>query len=59
MTSILYKIETREEQDALIAKTLAEAGTTAEELRRQGIKGRFESELLRRTWFIAKGLGAI
>ena len=58
-TFTLYKIETREEQDALIAKTLAEAGTTAAELRRQGIKGRFESELLRRTWFIAKGLGAV
>ena len=59
MTSTLYKIETEEELDALVDKTLAEAGTTVEELRRQGRKGRFESELLRRTWFVVNGLGRI
>ena len=59
MTNILYRIETKEEEEALVAKTLGEADTTLEELRRQGQLGRFESEKLRRTWFSVHGLGYI
>ena len=59
MTSTFYKIETEEELDALIDKTLAGAGTTLDELRRQGREGQFESEKLRRTWFVVRGLGRI
>ena len=58
-TSTLYKIETEEELDALVNKTVANAGTTVAELRRQGREGRFESEKLRRTWFVVYGLGRI
>ncbi|MCQ3811205.1 MAG: hypothetical protein KTV68_11715 [Acidimicrobiia bacterium] len=48
---------TEEELDVLIEKTLQEAGVELEELRRQYILGRFESEKLRRTWFVVAGLG--
>ena len=48
---------TEEELDVLIEKTLQEAGVELEELRRQYILGRFESEELRRTWFVVSGLG--
>ena len=59
MTSILYKIETQEEEDALLANALAVADTTVEELRRQGQLGRFVSEKHRRVWFTVHGLGYI
>ena len=55
----LYKIETQEEQDALLAKVLTNAGTTVEALRRQGREGRFETEKERRAWFVVAGLGYI
>ena len=58
MTEV-YKIETQEEQDALLEKALAVAGTTLEELRRQGREGRFASEAHRRIWFTVHGLGYI
>ncbi|MCY4257013.1 MAG: hypothetical protein OXE04_01800 [bacterium] len=54
--SEVYHI-TEEELDVLIEKTLQDAGVTIEELRRQVRLGRFESEKLRRTWFVVSGLG--
>ena len=48
---------TEKELDVLIEKTLQDAGVELEELRRQYILGRFESEKLRRTWFVVAGLG--
>ena len=59
VTDTFYKIGTDEELDALVDKTLAEAGTTIDELRRQGRDGRFESEKLRRAWFVVHGVGRI
>lgn len=60
MTSIseseVYHI-TEEELDVLIEETLQDAGVELEELRRQYALGRFESEKLRRTWFVVAGLG--
>ncbi len=48
---------TEEELDVLIEKTLKDAGVELEELRRQAKLGRFESDKLRRTWFVVSGLG--
>ena len=48
---------TDEELDVLIEKTLQDAGVELEELHRQYILGRFESEKLQRTWFSVVGLG--
>ena len=48
---------TEEELDVLIEETLQDAGVELEELRRQHTLGRFESEKLRRTWFVVSGLG--
>lgn len=48
---------TEEELDVLIEVTLQDAGVELEELRRQARLGRFESEKLRRTWFVVSGLG--
>ena len=60
MTSIpeseVYHI-TEEELDVLIEEALQDAGIELEELRRQYTLGRFESEKLRRTWFVVSGLG--
>ncbi|MXZ77265.1 MAG: hypothetical protein F4Z06_03160 [Acidimicrobiia bacterium] len=60
MTSIpeseVYHI-TEEELDVLIEETLQDAGVELEELRRQYTLGRFESDKLRRTWFVVAGLG--
>ena len=59
MNSTFYKIETEEEQDALIDKTLVGAGTNIDELRRQGHEGQYESEKHRRSWFVVHELGRI
>lgn len=60
MTSVpeseVYHI-TDEELDVLIEATLRDAGVELEELRRQAQLGRFESDKLRRTWFVVSGLG--
>ena len=48
---------TEDKLDVLIEETLQDAGVELEELRRQALLGRFESEKLRRTWFVVSGLG--
>ncbi len=45
------------ECDELVAHTLREAATSLTELHRQARHGRFESEKLRRCWFVIAGLG--
>lgn len=57
MSNTLHKLTDEAELDALIDKTLSEAGVDLEELRRQALDGRFSSEKLRRTWFVVNGLG--
>lgn len=46
-----------EELDAIVEKTLNEAGIELEELRAQAYAGQFDSEHLRRAWFVIRGLG--
>lgn len=41
----------------IIEETLQDAGVELDELRRQYTLGRFESDKLRRTWFVVAGLG--
>jgi len=48
---------TEKELDVLIEETLQDAGVELDELRRQYTLGRFESDKLRRTWFVVAGLG--
>ena len=57
MSVAVHHIETEAELDALIGRTMDEAGVELEELQRQARNGRFDSEKLRRTWFVVSGLG--
>ena len=56
-TTDLHRISSEDELDAVVHKVLRNAGVEYEELRRQAALGRFESEKLRRTWFVIAGLG--
>jgi hypothetical protein len=53
----LHEVTTDEELDQLIAQTLRDADVELAELRRQAHEGRFNSEKLRRAWFVIEGLG--
>ncbi len=53
----LYEVVNDEELDELVAQTLRDAGTELAELRRQAREGRYDSEKLRRAWFVIEGLG--
>ena len=53
----LHEATTDEELDQLIAQTLRDADVELAELRRQAHEGRFNSEKLRRAWFVIEGLG--
>ena len=56
-TTDLHKINTEADLDAIVESVLQDAGVELEDLRRQAALGRFESEKLRRTWFVIAGLG--
>ena len=56
-TTDLHKINTEADLDAVVESVLQDAGVEYEDLRRQATLGRFESEKLRRAWFVIAGLG--
>lgn len=56
-TTDLHKINTEADLDAVVESVLQDAGVEYEDLRRQAALGRFESEKLRRAWFVIAGLG--
>ena len=56
-TTDLHRITSEDELDAVVEKVLRDAGVEYEDLRRQAALGVFESERLRRTWFVIAGLG--
>lgn len=53
----LHEVTSDEELDHLVERTLRDVGTELAELRRQAHEGRFDSEKLRRAWFVIEGLG--
>ena len=56
-TKDLYRIETEAELDEVVASVLKDVGVEHEDLQRQATLGRFDSEQLRRTWYVIAGLG--
>ena len=56
-STLLHELADEAELDALVNKTLEDAGVALDELRRQAHVGRFSSEELRRVWFVINGLG--
>ncbi len=56
-TTDLHRINSETDLDAVVESVLQDAGVKYDDLRRQAVLGRFESEKLRRTWFVIAGLG--
>ena len=56
-TTDLHKINTEADLDAIVESVLQDAEVEFDDLRRQAALGRFDSEKLRRTWFVIAGLG--